>query len=335
MKNIVTIQEGNGGKFSRKFYEEILFPFFGEKPFEEGDAAEVKTGADVIAYTADSFTVKPIFFPGGNIGTLSVYGTVNDLASAGAIPNSMTLSLILEEGFEKKLLLEILDSISKSSSQCKIRIAAGDTKVVEKNTLGGIIISTSGIGAYHPNRPLGRKKFTENDSVLVSGNIGNHGMSIFLARNPENLFEGNVKSDCAPIIDLSEQAMAISKDIRIMRDPTRGGLGTVLNEFVHESDFGIEIDEEEVPVSSEVKTLSELFGFNYFHLPNEGMLVLVAAEKDSASILDAWKKLPEGKEAKRIGRVSSEYPGKVVLNMKSSGKKIIDMLGFDMLPRIC
>jgi len=335
LEKLVTIQEGNGGKFSRKFYEEMLVPFFGSQPFEDGDSTEVKLDSGVFAYTADSFTVKPLFFPGGNIGTLCVCGTVNDLASAGAIPHSMSLSLIIEEGFEKSKLIEILSSIAKSAASCNIRIAAGDTKVMEKNTLDGIVISTSGIGSYHRNRPVGRQSMCENDSILVSGPVGNHGMSIFLARNPDIISEGSLQSDCGSVLNLARSSMDVSGEIRIMRDPTRGGLGTVLNEFVSESSLGMEIDERSVPVSSEVNALCEMFGFNYFHLANEGKLVAIAPERDAEKILEIWRAFPEGKEAKCIGKVTKEYPGKVILNMKTGGKKILDMLGHDMLPRIC
>lgn len=300
---------------------------------EKKDSAVVKFGNKSLAFTTDSYVVNPIFFPGGDIGSLAVYGTVNDLAVSGARPLYISLGMIIEEGLDAKILEKITLSIKKASRAAEVQVITGDTKVVEKGSCDKLFINTSGIGEvyYHP---LSIDRIKTGDSVIVSGPIGEHAISV-LSKREGIEFKTKISSDSAPLNRLIYKMLKRSGKVRFMRDTTRGGLATTLNEIVKEMPFGIAIDEKKIPVANGVRSACELLGFDPLYLACEGRFVAVVAEEDEKKVLSILKKDKAGFKASLIGRAVKEYKGKVYLNTITGGKRIVSMLSGEQLPRIC
>lgn len=300
---------------------------------EKKDSAILKIGNKKIAFTTDSYVVDPIFFPGGDIGSLAVYGTVNDLSVCGAKPLFISLGIIIEEGLDKKVLERIVKSIKLAANRAGVLIVTGDTKVVEKGSCDEIFINTSGIGeVYYPG--LSAARIRPSDSVILSGPMGEHAISV-LSKREGISFSSKVKSDSAPLNGLIARVLMASDKVIFMRDPTRGGVVTTLNEMAVGGKFGISINGSNLPTTKPVRSACELLGFDPLYLACEGRVIIVAGRDDEEKILKAMRKDPLGKEACLIGKITEEYRGKVYLNTVSGGKRILGMLTGEQLPRIC
>jgi hydrogenase expression/formation protein HypE len=289
-------------------------------------------GAGQLVFTTDSFTVQPIEFPGGNIGTLAVHGTTNDLAVAGAIPKYLSLGVIMEEGLEFTVLERIVAGIAAAAREIGVVVAAGDTKVVRRGEGGGIYLNTSGIGVKDPALELGIGRVRAGDALLVSGPVGDHGIAVMLAREQFGL-RGDLESDAASVLPLARALVQIP-GLRFMRDPTRGGLATVAHEIVQGSGLGIALLEARVPVRDSVRSVCEMLGYDPYFLACEGRIVAVVARDDADRALAAMQALPSGREAAIIGRVQ-EQPVRVLLETTIGGERVIEELEDDPLPRIC
>lgn len=284
-----------------------------------------------ICFTTDSYTVDPVFFPGGDIGKLSVCGTINDLSVCGARPLFISCSFIIEEGFDFEDLEKIVDSMRKVSETTGVKIVTGDTKVVEKGKADKIFINTSGIGIKDKNLKLGKEYIEVGDKVIISGTIGDHEISIISKRLN---FETEIESDCAPLNKLISEIIK-EGEIKFMRDPTRGGIATTLNEIVKGQNFGILIERRKIPVREEVKSICEILGIDPLYLANEGKVLIVCKNKDSEKILSKMKENEYGKNAQIIGEIVEEPKGKVLLETEIGSKIVIDMLSGGQYPRIC
>lgn len=313
--------------FIRHFANEILS--------EQTDSAILSVGSSEIAFTTDSFVIHPLFFPGGNIGKLAVCGTVNDLAVSGSEPLYISVSFIIEEGFPISELEIIVESLAAEAKKAGVLIVTGDTKVVNKGKCDKLFINTAGIGRMRKEDRLISKAedIQPGDVIIINGTIGDHGMAVMNARESFN-FKTTVESDCASLNHMIRQMLDKSA-VKFMRDPTRGGVATVLNELVEKIQLGIEIDETSLPINKGVQAMCELLGFDPLHIANEGKVVIVASENEAESILNALQNHELGKRSAIIGRVVSDHPGRVVLRNETGGRRIIDSLSGDLLPRIC
>lgn len=330
----ILLAHGGGGQLSRELIENEIVTRFGAGPLKGlPDGATLPVDGDAVIFTTDSFVVNPIEFPGGNIGDLAVHGTVNDLAVCGAVPRWLSLALILEEGLDIALLRRVLDSLKTAADDCGVTVVTGDTKVVAKGQCDGIFINTAGIGERLPGFDLSLGKLRKGDRVLVSGPIADHGFSVLASR--ENIhIQNGPKSDTAPVHRLVQAVSQFANDIRFMRDPTRGGLASVLNEMVEDSDVGIQIKEEDIPISTGSHAISELLGLDPLHVASEGRLVMICSPEVSSTILEEWESMPEGKGARNIGDVTTEA-GRVILETLMGGHRLVDVPRGELLPRIC
>ena len=330
---ILTLDYGSGGKKTSRLIEEMILPEVGNPFLQElGDGA-ILPGSEKIVFSTDSFVVSPMFFPGGDIGKLAVCGTVNDIAVCGGEPKFLSCSLIAEEGLETAVLEKVLHSMRRAAEKADVQIVTGDTKVVEKGRGDRFYINTAGIG-YLQYPGLTPKAIREGDAVILSGTAGDHGIAVMLARS--GIMQGNVESDCAPLAELCRAVLSAGACVRVLRDPTRGGVATTLNEFTEDSrEFGIVIDEEAIPVKPEVTAACELLGLDPLYSANEGKVICIAAAEDAGKVLRAMQETPEGKNAAVIGRVTKEYPGRVVMRTAFGGDRIIQKLAGAQLPRIC
>ncbi len=327
----IEIGHGSGGKLTRDLMNEVFLKYFNSaelKPLE--DAAYINLKNQHTAITTDSYVVRPLFFPGGNIGKLSICGTVNDLAVSGAIPRYFSIGLILEEGFPIESLEEIVKSISETSRDAGVCVVTGDTKVVEKNKCDGVYINTTGVGEVV--KPLLLNNVSAGDTVIVTGTIGDHGTAIALSRN-EFEIKAPVESDCAALNNLLTPLFEI-EGLKWMRDPTRGGVVTVLAELSEATGLGVEIFEDRVPVREDVRFISDMLGYDPLYLANEGKAVIITSAESADNVIGALRKHPLGQNAAIIGNISSEFK-KVRLRTRIGGKRLLDMLEEDMLPRIC
>ena len=332
MDEIITLDYGSGGKKTSRLIEQMILPALDNPALRElGDGA-ILPGSEQLVFSTDSFVVAPRFFPGGDIGKLSVCGTVNDLAMCGGEARYLSCAFILEEGFPVEELRQIVASIQKAAREAGVQVVTGDTKVVEKGRGDGIYINTAGIGRLkYPG--LSPKNIREGDLVLVSGTVGDHGTAVMLARS--GLMEGEIRSDCAALNGLTEALLAPGLKVRVLRDPTRGGVATTLNEFIEGSSLGIELEEGAIPVSGPVRAACDMLGLDPLYCANEGKLLAVVASEDAVEALRILHSRPEGAEAAIIGRVTGQYPGKLVMQTPLGGKRILQKLTGAQLPRIC
>jgi hydrogenase expression/formation protein HypE len=331
----ILLSHGSGGKLSYNLIKELFLANFNNIYLKKlDDGALLNINGLNLAYTTDSYTVDPLFFKGGNIGELAVYGTVNDLAMCGANPLYLSCSFIIEEGIPLSLLKKIVLSMKKASLIARVNIVTGDTKVVNKGAADKIFINTTGIGIVEEGVNISGNNARVGDLVLINGPIGNHGISVLSER--EGLkFETAIKSDTAPLSSLVADMLEVSKDIHVLRDPTRGGLSTTLNEIALSSNVEIEIDEENIPVQEGVRAASEILGYDPLYLANEGKLVAFVSPEVAPEVLRKMRKNKYGKGSKIIGRVTKKSEGKVYLRTTIGGKRIVDMLTGEQLPRIC
>ena len=330
MDDIITLDYGSGGKKTAALIDEIIIPELGNNTLNAlGDGA-ILDGQ--LAFSTDSFVVSPLFFPGGDIGKLSVCGTVNDISMCGGTPKYLSLGFILEEGLPVADLRRIVASIAETAQKCGVQVVTGDTKVVERGKGDGIYINTAGIGTLTwPG--LSPRNIQEGDVVLVSGTIGDHGTTVMLARS--GMMEaGNLRSDCMPLNQLAKAALACG-GVRVLRDPTRGGVATTLNEFVENTPWSIVLEEGGLPVSDEVASACDILGLDPLYCANEGKMLVVVSPESAEAVLAALRKTPGGEQAAAIGHVSRAYPGKVVLKTYLGGTRILAKLTGAQLPRIC
>ncbi|MFH1868199.1 MAG: hydrogenase expression/formation protein HypE [Candidatus Omnitrophota bacterium] len=329
MDKKITLAHGNGGRSMHELIGTFRTHFSNKVLDELTDAAELKIGSKRIAFSTDSYVIKPLFFPGGDIGKLAVYGTVNDISMKGARPLFLSLSFIIEDGLEFSILNRIIHSIKQAADTAKVSIVTGDVKVVERGAADNLYINTAGIGLIdHANVHIGSKA-RPNDVIIINGPIAEHGIAVLNAR--EGLgFKSSIKSDCRNLNFEVARCLNASKNISVMRDPTRGGLATTLNEIAYASNLGIEIYEEKIPIAGNVKKLCDILGFDPLYIANEGKFICFADEKDSGKIKRAI-----GPKAKIIGRVTHAYKGEVILKTRLGSSRILPMLESDQLPRIC
>ncbi|MDR9899805.1 hydrogenase expression/formation protein HypE [Aetokthonos hydrillicola Thurmond2011] len=296
--------------------------------------ASLMQQGDRLAFTTDSYVVDPLFFPGGNIGELAVNGTVNDLAVSGAKPLYLSCSVILEEGLAVDTLRQVAESMQAAAKKAGVQIITGDTKVVHRGAADKLFINTTGIGVIPPGVNISAQNIQPGDAIILNGEIGNHGTAILIARG-ELALETNIESDCQPLNSLVETILSVCPDIHAMRDATRGGLATVLNEFAISSNVGIRLDEQSIPIREQVKGVCEILGLDPLYLANEGKLVVVVGRENAETVLSAMKSHPSGKNACIIGEALSSPPGVVLLKTTFGAERILDMLVGEQLPRIC
>ncbi len=331
----ILLDHGSGGKISHSMFSEMILPLFDNKELaKQDDGAVLDVPEGRIAFSTDSYVVDPIFFPGGNIGDLAVNGTVNDVAMCGAIPLYISVGLIIEEGFSKKDLETILKTMADAAKKAGVKIVTGDTKVVPKGKADKIFINTSGIGLIPKGVNVSGNRAKPGDKIIISGTIADHGITILSTR--EGLkFDSNIESDSAPLNKMVQSIVGSGLDIHVLRDPTRGGLGTTLNEIASQSSVGINIYENSLPIQGQVQGICELLGFDPLYIANEGKLIAFVPEKDCEKMLAIIRQDEFGKNAVIIGEVTDKTPGKVFLETIIGGSRIIDMLTGEQLPRIC
>ena len=332
MDDIITLDYGSGGKKTSRLIEESILHAFDNPALRAlGDGA-VLPGGEQLVFSTDSFVVSPLFFPGGDIGKLAVCGTVNDIAMCGGKPLYLSCALILEEGLPRKNLEKILASMAEAAKKTGVQIVTGDTKVVEKGRGDGIYINTAGVGVLkYPG--LTPKAIRAGDAVLVSGTVGDHGTTVMLARH--GMAQGELRSDCAALNGLTAALLTAVPETRVLRDPTRGGVATTLNEFIEGTPLGIELEEKAVPVRPAVQAACELLGLDPLYCANEGKLLAVVPAERAEDALAVLRSLPEGENAARIGRVTADFPGKLVIRTPLGGRRILQKLSGAQLPRIC
>jgi len=332
MEEIITLDYGSGGKKTARLIEGLLVPAFSNPALDAlGDGA-ILDGCEKLVFSTDSFVIDPLFFPGGDIGKLAVCGTVNDLAVCGAEAKYLSCALILEEGLALEKLRRVTESMRLAAEAAGVQIVTGDTKVVEKGRGDGLYINTAGIGFLrYPG--LSPKNIREGDAVLVSGTVGDHGTAVMLARS--GMMQGALSSDCAALNGLCRAILTTGANVRVLRDPTRGGVATTLNEFVEGTGLGIVIEEEKLPVRPEVRAACGMLGLDPLYCANEGKLLAVVDASDADRVLEAMRAAPEGHDAARIGRVTADTPGRLVMQTAFGGKRILQKLTGAQLPRIC
>lgn len=330
-KNIL-LAHGSGGRLSHNLVKNMIVPLFSNPALDlMDDSARLNISGGEIAFTTDSFVVTPRFFPGGDIGSLSVYGTANDLAVCGAVPEYMSLALIIEEGFSTDELSRILESIKHAAERCSVKIVTGDTKVVERGSGDGIFINTAGVGRLtgYDFRPC-----IPGDKIITSGDLGRHGAAVLAAR--EEIFRDNrLMSDCAPVFPLVSAVMEEVKSVKFMRDPTRGGAAAVLNELAESGAVELKINEADLPLFPSVEGLCDALGIEPLFLACEGRVIFVVGGEDSERTVEILRKIPGGERAGIIGEVTEGRPGRVIMATKLGGRRILDMPVGEPLPRIC
>jgi hydrogenase expression/formation protein HypE len=331
----ILLDHGSGGKVSHRLTQDLMLPIFDNPILNElDDGAVLDIQGMRLAFSTDSYTVDPIFFPGGNIGDLAVNGTVNDIAMCGGDPIYMSVGLIVEEGFAMNDLEKILREMGKAAKTAGVAVVTGDTKVVPKGAVDKIFINTSGIGQIPEKVNVASCNARVGDQIILSGTIADHGITVLTQREGLS-FESGLTSDTAPLNHMVRQMFAVSNGIHVLRDPTRGGVGTALNEIAEKSQKGIKIYEEKIPLKKEVAATCELLGFDPLYLANEGKLLAFVSPEDTAGVLDTIAANPYGKDAVVIGEVIEEYAGKVLMQTRIGGSRIVDMLAGEQLPRIC
>jgi len=335
LEKAITMAHGAGGKATRALVDRVFLEALGNPVLDAlEDAASLEVGGVRLALTTDAFTVHPPFFPGGDIGCLAVHGTVNDLASAGARPLYIAAAFVLEEGFPIEDLRRIVASMASAAREAGVQVVAGDTKVVQRGKGDGIYIAAAGIGIIERPIHLGADQVRPGDRILVSGPVGDHGVAVMVARGDLDL-EIDLQSDTAPLWSLVERLLDAAPGVHCLRDATRGGVATVLNEIALAAQVGIRVWEARVPVRPEVRGACEILGIDPLYVANEGKLVAFVAPEDAPAALAAMREHPLGREAAEIGVVEAEPAGTVLLETEIGGVRVLDMLAGDPLPRIC
>jgi hydrogenase expression/formation protein HypE len=331
----ILLDHGSGGKISHSLTKDIMLPAFDNPMLSKlNDGAILNIGGKKFAFSTDTYVVDPIFFPGGDIGKLAVYGTVNDIAMCGGSPLYLSAGLVIEEGFPISDLKKIIISMGNASIKAGVKVVTGDTKVVPKGAADKIFINTSGIGVIPDNIDIGCEKALPGDKIILSGTIADHGITVLTQREGMK-FKSTLSSDTAPLNHMVEKIFSSDGKVHVLRDPTRGGVGTSLNEIAEKSECGIKIFESRIPVKNEVRGICELLGFDPLYIANEGKLLAFVAPQDADRVLSAVREDEFGKDASIIGEVVSGHPGKVFLETLIGGTRMVDMLTGEQLPRIC
>ena len=331
----ILLDHGSGGKISHSLTLDIMLPAFDNPMLSKlNDGAILNIGGKKFAFSTDTYVVDPIFFPGGNIGELAIYGTVNDIAMCGGSPLYLSAGLVIEEGFLISDLERIIKSMGAAAEKAGVKVVTGDTKVVPKGAADKIFINTSGIGLIPDDVDVGCEKAVPGDKIILSGTIADHGITVLTQREGMT-FTSSIKSDSAPLNRMVERIFTASKKIHVLRDPTRGGVGASLNEIAEKSNSGMKIYENKIPVKNEVKGICELLGFDPLYIANEGKLLAFVLPEDAGKVLSAIREDEFGKDACIIGEVVSGHPGKVFLETGIGGTRMVDMLTGEQLPRIC
>ncbi len=335
----ISVSQGSGGRDMQKLLQDTILPILNNGQHQNADAATIASSAitpqgEALAFTTDSYTVSPRQFAGGDIGSLAVNGTVNDLACSGAIPRFLSCSLIIEEGLAFTELKEILTSMRQAADAAGVAIITGDTKVVPRGAADGLYINTAGIGSIPGEIKLGAGSIVAGDQIIVSGYLGDHGAAILCAREDLRL-ESQVKSDCRPIHQMVQALLSACPNTRFIRDATRGGVATVVNEIAAEANLGAILDEAQLPVRQAVRSTCELLGFDPLWLANEGTFIAVIPAASSAAALAALREIPESAQAAIIGRLTEEHHGMVAIKTLFGGERTLDMPSGELLPRIC
>jgi len=327
---------GSGGKMMADLIKDVFYPPLANPALLAGDDAGVVEISDGIrlAVSTDAHVVSPLFFPGGDIGKLSVCGTVNDVAMVGARPLYLSASFILEEGLDISILEKVVTSMKEAADEAEVQIICGDTKVVAYGEADGLYISTTGIGLLEPGRSIGGSRAKPGDQVIVSGSLGDHGIAVLEARGDLG-FETNLESDIAPLNHLIRAMLSVSDKVHVLRDPTRGGAASALNEIAKQSQVGIILDEGSIPVKPAVAAACEMLGFDPLYIANEGKLLAVVGSEDAPRILEEMRQTRYGKDAVVIGQVEENPPGRLLLKTGLGSTRIVDLLAGEMLPRIC
>lgn len=331
----IMLGHGSGGKMAADLIAKTFLPAFDNPALRAGDdGAVVDVPAGRIVLSTDSHVVYPLFFPGGDIGHLAVCGTVNDVAVMGATPLYLTVGFILEEGLPLETLQRVVNSMKLAAAEAGIQIVSGDTKVVQRGKADGLYISTTGVGILPEGRKIGGAQARPGDVVLLSGPMGDHGIAVLAARG-ELGFETDIQSDCAPLNGLIADLLAACPDVHVLRDPTRGGVATTLNEIAKQSGVGITLFENSLPVRPQVAAVCEMLGFDPLYVANEGKVLVMLPRKSAEKALAAMRSSKYGKEAVLIGEVSEAPPGRVLMKTAIGATRVVDMLAGEMLPRIC
>jgi hydrogenase expression/formation protein HypE len=329
----ITLAHGNGGRFMRELIEEVFARHLANDSLDiQVDAASLSLDSRDIVFTTDGFTVQPLEFPGGNIGSLAVHGTTNDLAVAGAVPKYLSLNAFIEEGTEVALLERIIASLAAAATEAGVKVVAGDTKVLRRGEGGGVYLATTGIGLKDPGFDLNLSKIRDGDALLVSGPVGDHGISVLLAREQFGL-RGDLKSDSANVLPLTK-ALSGMQGLRFMRDPTRGGLATVCHEMLRATNMGIRIKHTEIPINDPVQSVCDMLGYDPLYLACEGRVVAIVEPDKAQQLLQKWQALPQGRDAAIFGHMDASL-SQVVLETELGGERMLEELEDDPLPRIC
>lgn len=333
----IVMGHGAGGRMSHQLIQKAFVPAFQNPALQQGDDAALVVPDGLrqkLSISTDAHVVWPLFFPGGDIGKLAVCGTVNDVAMLGAKPLYLTAGFILEEGLQMDTLKRVIESMRQAAEEAGVQIVAGDTKVVQKGKADGLYITTAGVGVVREGVNVSGANARPGDVVLLSGSIGDHGIAVLGARG-ELGFESSLQSDVAPLNHLIAAMLDASPNVHVLRDPTRGGLATTLNEIAGQSGVGIVLDEESIPVHPEVNAACEMLGFDPLYVANEGKLIAIVAREDAEKVLAAMKQIRYGEGAVAIGEVAAEPKGRVLLKTALGSTRVVDMLAGEMLPRIC
>lgn len=334
----IILGHGSGGGLTNRLIRDIFMPYLTSPALAEGNdfAGVALDGAQHgrLAVSTDAHVVFPLFFPGGNIGRLAVCGTVNDVAMSGAVPQYLTVSFILEEGLPVMTLVKVLEAMREAAAEAGVQIIAGDTKVVEKGKADGLYITTTGVGIIPAGVNITGSQAKPSDAVLISGTLGDHGIAVLTARGGLGL-QANIESDQAPLNHLIQDCLQAAPNIHVLRDPTRGGLATTLNEIAGQSGVGILLDETSIPVKPEVAAVCELLGFDPLYVANEGKVIIILPEEEAQAALEALHRHPYGKDARRIGVVTEKPSGRVLLRTGLGTRRVLDVMMGEMLPRIC
>lgn len=334
-KDKILLDHGSGGKVSHSLFSTLILPLFANPELaRQDDGAVLDLPPGKLAFSTDSYVVDPLFFPGGNIGDLAVNGTINDIAMCGATPLYLSAGLIIEEGFEIKALRTILESMARAAQKAGVKIVTGDTKVVPRGKADKIFINTSGMGVIPSGVHVSGSNARPGDQIIVSGTLADHGIAILSMR--EGLkFDSTVKSDSAPLNRMVHSILESGAEVHVLRDPTRGGLGTTLNEIALQSRVGIRIAELSLPIQGAVRGVCELLGYDPLYIANEGKMIAIVPQQEAQRVLEIIRQDEFGQGAAIIGEVTDRRPGQVVLETAIGGSRIVDMLTGEQLPRIC